>query len=158
MCDSRKCTTPELLSDWRYTTYTFVTKKYPDPITIYVCTTCAGRMLTELAPTFNAKKATLTCLIMNKLSLHCENCLAFFRIERISPHTNTYVPQNHFCPHCGHKSVASLDPERDYWEIISTSLNLPVDLTHTLYDAWLYDPTHSKFVDFVAAMEADVSS
>jgi len=67
-------------------------------------------------------------------------------------------PKKAFCPNCGSPTLKERDPQQDYWELIASELDLTVELTTMLYDAWLHDAQFETFREFVQAMELEVAT
>jgi hypothetical protein len=123
-----------------------------------------------MAAFLKSGEVTLRCLEFTKLTLNCSACKSLFRFEPIRPlvskhaasqsASNGYYPiPNHFCPVCGSPAVAEFNPELDYWELISSSLDLPVGLTLQIYSHWLKDKfATAKFIDYVMEIQQELAN
>lgn len=100
-------------------------------------------------------QTNLKSMATARATIQCGNCKSVFRLERVGVVTHVGMPA--YCPHCGAKANGFNDPERDYWELLSESLQLPVSITTALYDAWDRDD-YPNFGDFVKAMKNGAAS
>lgn len=91
----------------------------------------------------------LTSMTVSRVTIKCDTCSSTYRLEHVGITTVVGMPK--YCPHCGSKSTAFNDPEKDYWELLSESLKLPLSITLELYDAW-DNSEYKSFRDFVDAM------
>lgn len=123
-------------------------KKYIRTVLV-LCPDCAMSLAHAFAWQIKDGKVRLERLDVVKFRLHCSNCLAFVHVE-----WDTDAPQGNpgeliWCPKCGVKAAYRLDPEQDYWDVLSKSLdNMPILLVQMLYAEW--DRTkYRRFVDYV---------
>lgn len=124
----------------------------------------------NMEPALQDGSATMRCLEFTKLTLTCNSCKSIFRFEPLRPvmvrtanvesEQGHYFPiPNHYCPVCGKQTVAKFDPTLDYWEIISSRLDLPVELTLQIYSHWMKDAlATAQFVEYVQSVLAELDS
>lgn len=92
----------------------------------------------------------------SQLTCICRSCGSRTRFSR--PEPGVVIDSPSFCPMCGERAMAGLDPDADYWEALATSLELPVDMTQNLHGLWLSDPEQSrsgKFVEWLKEFESE---
>jgi len=162
MCQSTLCISPNPTEQWHYTGSVWEdSTHYKHPGTVLLlCNDCAFRVMTTHSPALQSGQATLRSMILNKHTIHCRTCLADFRLESLHDPSRGWNPKKAYCPNCGSPTLKERDSLMDYWELISEELDLPLDLTKMLYDAWLHDPTpqFETFREYVQAMEEEVAT
>jgi hypothetical protein len=84
-----------------------------------------------------------------RLLIQCNACLTQFRV--IVPDVPaTHLPPK-FCLYCGSTSTSpSQDSEQDFWEVMSETFKLPINVLQLFYTAWNQnDEGHTKFRDYL---------
>lgn len=100
------------------------------------------------------ERVTLERLGEPVIYFHCTECLTVVKYELRRQGDMPLVTRGapSYCPQCGAQgSPAMLDPERDYWEILSEAFqNMDLRLLKLFYEQWLNDPkSPPRFRDYV---------
>lgn len=101
--------------------------------------------------TNRARPITIERLDMIVHRFHCKACGAFTKVV-----WDTDAPQSNpgdlsWCPRCGARSNSMLDPEADYWDVMSMSFDgMAVELLRMLYSEW-DRIRYPRFRDYVQA-------
>lgn len=87
------------------------------------------------------------------LTLSCTNtdCLLQLRIGRFLKHPEVGVTSLKYCPFCKSRAIVVVDEKVDYWEMLSNSLEMPVELVTMMYQVWDSEE-FPKFPTFVKHM------
>lgn len=134
-------------------------KKYK-PSTLLLCADCAMDMAHDFAWYIRDGKARLERLTVQPLRISCHECHAVVKVmwDQDAPQFNPGAIQ--FCPRCGARSVAAIDPEADYWDLMVEAFdNMPLQLLKMLYAEWpRHDRRYHRFRDYVADQIAQYDS
>lgn len=134
-------------------------KKYK-PTTLIICADCAMQLAHDFAWQIRDRAARLERLDVQPLRITCHRCKAATKImwDDTAPPMNPGMIQ--FCPRCGAQQIALIDPEADYWDILTESFGSKVDgtmvpfprqLLQMLYSEWnMHDRRYPAFKDYVA--------
>lgn len=86
-----------------------------------------------------------------KFRFHCKNCLAGTIVQWDAKALGTNPGEFGYCPRCGAKCNGTIDPEQDYYELLSEAFGgMPVELVKMLYQEW-DRRAFPKFRDYVKA-------
>lgn len=121
------------------------------------CMDHARETFTRMEPALRDHSAQMRCLVFTRLTIHCNSCKSFFRMEPMSP-TMHRQPGRH-CPNCGEASLAAFDPTLDYWEILAQAIpgDIPPKLLQTIHALWVKDRTATaKFIDYVTSIQQEL--
>lgn len=97
------------------------------------------------------RPVTIERLDMVVHRFHCHTCNAFTNVvwDTNAPSFNAGALQ--YCPRCGAHTYAMIDPEKDYWDVMSIAFdNMPVLLLQMLYTEW-DRIKYRRFRDYVEA-------
>src|SRR5688572_4956525 len=99
-------------------------------VTIDTCMDHTRRIFITMEPAFRDGEVRMRCLLQTKLTIHCKVCSSVFRFEPLPP-TTLKMP-GRFCPNCGAGSnkgdvLTSIDPQLDYWDLVSQEIGLEGD-------------------------------
>lgn len=152
---------PHLCNDPAYFRYKGLASVDPDKGQVIVdqCLSHSRSTFQRMEPALKDGLVTMRCLVQTKMTIRCHKCKSVFRFEPLAP-TVVRAP-GRFCPNCGTTAgdvSTTVDPELDYWEIISADLDLPTGLVKQIYSIWLADRTATnKFVQYVTEIQATLA-
>lgn len=136
-------------------------RKAYKPTTLIICADCAMELAHDFAWQIKDRVARLERLDVQPLRIACAKCHAATKIswDADAPQLNPGMIQ--FCPRCGAQQVALIDPEADYWDILTETFGttlptgefvpFPKPLLLMLYGEWpRNDRRYRAFRDYVA--------
>lgn len=121
------------------------------PCIILMCPDHAMRMAHDVSWHVKDGKCWLVRLDMVIFRMHCSTCGAFTKLAWDTDAPSLNPGHFGFCPRCGANTNATLDPEADYWDLMSAAFNnMPIQLLQLLYHEW-NRVKYSRFRDYVEA-------
>lgn len=125
-------------------------KKYIRTV-LLMCEDCAKALIDDFAWQIQDGKVKIERLEMVKHRLHCRECSTTIALVWPEDAPVTNPGEFAFCPRCGAKALFHINPNEDYWEIISETFeNMPVELVKLLYVEWpRSDRRFPRFADYV---------
>lgn len=97
------------------------------------------------------RPVTIERLDMVVHRFHCKSCNSFTNVVWDTNAPSFNPGQLQYCPRCGAHTYAMIDPEADYWDVMSRGFdNMPVLLLQMLYSEW-DRIKYRRFRDYVQA-------
>lgn len=122
--------------------------------TLLMCPDCAKALAEAFAWQIKDGHVRLERLDVNKFRLHCTHCGVFVHVMWDTDAPQSYPGAFAWCPRCGANATYRLDPEADYWDVLSESLeNMPVELVKLLYVEW----DRGRYQNFFTYVKAQIA-